>query len=271
MHYDRSHIIALNHPTGAAQPDPSSVPIPRLAISLVLYKNSTTDVQALRRSVDRVTVPFDLFVYDNSPTDKLRSFFVGPENFRYRHDPANVGFGRGHNHNLRGSFDHYDYHLVINPDISFGAGVIEQLVRYMEEHPGVAHVMPQVVLPNGKTQALVRRIPRPLRLLKRRLFNHSQPPVVEKPKRAEFLSGCFMLIRSEALRRAGLFDERFFLYFEDLDLSQRLSAEGTCMYLPNVKVVHNYAGGSRRSLQLTWLHLQSFVKYYNKHGWRPLW
>src|SRR5574344_1698743 len=82
-----------------------------------------------------------------------------------------------------------------------------------------------------------------------------------------YLSGCFMLLRTEALKKVGLFDERFFMYPEDMDLTRRLhKVYKTCFY-PNVSVVHAHAQGSYKNRKLLWIHLVNVAKYFNKWGW----
>jgi GT2 family glycosyltransferase len=81
------------------------------------------------------------------------------------------------------------------------------------------------------------------------------------------LSGCFMLMRVETVMRVGPFDERFFLYFEDVDLSRRVGHVARTVFVPSVSIVHDYAKGSYRSWRLLWHHSVSAVRYFNKWGW----
>lgn len=76
-----------------------------------------------------------------------------------------------------------------------------------------------------------------------------------------------MLMRCDTLRRVGLFDERFFLYFEDVDLSRRIGRVARTVFFPGVQVEHGYAAGSYRNARLLWHHIVSAVRYFNKWGW----
>ena len=87
---------------------------------------------------------------------------------------------------------------------------------------------------------------------------------------APYLSGCCMLIRSEAFRRAGGFDERYFLYLEDADLTRSLARDGRCVHLPVAAVVHNWGRGNYRNLWLMAVNLASAWHYFCKWGW-ALW
>ena len=87
---------------------------------------------------------------------------------------------------------------------------------------------------------------------------------------APYLSGCCMLIRSEAFRRAGGFDERYFLYLEDADLTRSLARDGRCVHLPVASVVHGWGRGNYSNLGLMAVNLTSAWHYFRKWGW-ALW
>ena len=82
-----------------------------------------------------------------------------------------------------------------------------------------------------------------------------------------YLSGCFMFLRTDTLKRVGLFDERYFLYPEDIDLTRRIHAVCRTVYYPDVQVVHHHARGSYRNPKMLAVHLWNMAKYFNKWGW----
>jgi hypothetical protein len=81
------------------------------------------------------------------------------------------------------------------------------------------------------------------------------------------LSGCFMLLRVDVLNIVGLFDEQFFMYLEDTDLSRRINNQFQTMYYPEVSIIHKYEKGSYKVFKLLVYHIQSAFKYFNKYGW----
>ena len=82
-----------------------------------------------------------------------------------------------------------------------------------------------------------------------------------------YLSGCFMLFRTSALKRVGLFDERFFMYPEDIDITRRMNAEFRTVFFPGATIVHDHARQSYKSAKLLLVHVVNTVKYFNKWGW----
>jgi GT2 family glycosyltransferase len=172
------------------------------------------------------------------------------------------------------------YHLVLNPDIEFSEGTLEKLVGFMDDHLNVGLVQPKILYPNGNIQYLCKLLPTPFDLIFRR-FLPSLCLNSERTKRYELhnmdyssvhfdiptLSGCFLFFRADTLKQAGLFDERFFLYMEDVDLSRRIQDVAQTAFYPLVTIVHTYEKGSYKNYKLLWYHLVSAFKYFNKWGW----
>jgi GT2 family glycosyltransferase len=76
-----------------------------------------------------------------------------------------------------------------------------------------------------------------------------------------------MFLRAEVLQRVGGFDERYFMYIEDTDLTRRIARECLTIFFPHVSVYHEYGKGSYKDLRLLAIHLASAVRYFNKFGW----
>ena len=220
-----------------------------------------------------------IYLIDNSPAAALgalaRAFDAD-----YVHLPQNPGYGRAHNFAIRcGLALGSDYHLVLNPDIHFSPDVLPAMLHYMEANREVGLLSPRVKYPNGHPQHLCKLLPTPLDLLIRRfcpplhrltgrlaqyeLHHSGYDRIMDVPA----LSGCFMLIRASVLRDVGGFDERFFLYFEDVDLTRRIGGVARTLYFPHVSIVHDYGKGSYKSVRLTLCHTLSAIRYFNKWGW----
>ena len=106
-------------------------------------------------------------------------------------------------------------------------------------------------------------------LFKKRLdYYEMKDKDYNKIMRVPYMTGAFMIIRKSILDKVGLFDENIFLYFEDTDLSRRINNVSKIIYYPDVEAIHDWVGGSRHSLKLTWIHLKSMIYYFRKWGWK---
>lgn len=251
----------------------------RLTISLVAFQEEFPTLAATLDSVLQSTVDLKLYLIDNSPSDVLKTQLPGDPRILYTHRPDNPGFGKGHNLAMRQVIGLSSYHLVLNPDVYFDPAILTGLLDFMDAHPEVGMVGPKVTFPDGKLQPLCKLLPTPLDVAMRRLLPTSDW-VERRNRRYELhglaydrissipsLSGCFMLIRTTILEKVGLFDERFFLYFEDTDLSRRIAVFAEALFLPQFKICHHYGKASYHSFRLLKVHIKSAIRYFNKWGW----
>jgi len=250
----------------------------KISASIVVYKNDPSLLQTAVHSFLNSSVTGPLAIIDNSPSDSLREVCQGKE-VTYIFNNKNLGYGKGHNLAIRRQIDQSLYHLVLNPDVSFGPAVLGKLFDFMENNPQAGLVMPKVFGSDGRLQMLCKLLPTPFDLATRRFFPYkdwfkSQNAKYEMKEsgyqqvmNVPFLSGCFMFLRNEALRKAGLFDERFFLYAEDTDLSRRLHCQFETLYFPGTEISHVHARGSYKDFGLTFHNIKSAIQYFNKWGW----
>ena len=252
-------------------------------ISIVLYKNKIRQLTNTIQNILKSKFIKRLYLIDNSPTDKLKGFCRLSKQIEYKFNNTNLGFGKAHNIAMRKSIDEdVKYHLVLNPDIYLAEGTLEELYDFMEKNPNTGLVMPRVLYPDGKIQYLCKLLPAPFDLFGRRFLNRGPFKKYIK-KRNEmyelrftgynkimevpYLSGCFMFIRTKVLKKVGLFDERFFMYLEDTDLSRRIHRVAKTIYYPYVHIYHEHQKGSYKNLKLLEIHIESAIKYFNKWGW----
>lgn len=248
-----------------------------LTASLVLYHSSPSEVNTLLDCV--LNSPVDkLYIVDNSRNDSFRVLEKRSDKIRYIHN-ENTGYGSAHNIAIREAVSlGARYHIVVNPDIRFDEGVIETLVAYADSDDRIGWVMPKVIYPNGELQYLCKPLPTPADLVFRRFapagwFKKSKARFelrdfdYDRPLNVPFLSGCFMFLRVSALQEVGLFDERFFMYGEDIDISRRMHAKYKTMYYPSVSIVHAHRAASYKNWKMLRIHMKSIVRYFNKWGW----
>lgn len=250
-----------------------------LSASIVVFKTPADILAKAIHSFLSSTPDSLLYLIDNSPTDDLK-YLAYDARIKYIFNNRNVGFGAGHNISFQHTLGRSKYHLVLNPDVYFDKDVIEKLYLFMEDNPSIGQVMPKVLYPDGNLQYLCRLLPTPQILVLRRFFNFFQPLLQKRNYSHElqfsgynkimnvpFLSGCFMFLRMEALEKVGLFDERFFLYTEDTDLTRRIHRFYRTVYYPDVSIYHYHAKGSYKDPWLMWCNIYSAIRYFNKWGW----
>lgn len=249
----------------------------RVRASIVTYLTDRDElsrcVDSLRGSVGRITV------VDNSPDDSLRDFCatLGTE---YLHTGRNLGYGAAHNLALRASLDSpgVDYHLVINSDVWFAPDVIPAIVAHMDSNPDIGQLIPRTLYPDGRLQPVVRMLPTPADLILRRFL----PESWSRKRKSRFLlefwghdteanvpyhQGSFMFLRTDALREVGLFDERFFMYPEDIDLTRRMHRRFRTVYWPGATIVHAHRASSYKSRRMLRIHMVNMARYFCKWGW----
>lgn len=247
-------------------------------ISLVAYKTDISLFSDCANCINQSTQKVAVYVIDNSPNNTLENT-VNSFDFNYIHLPFNPGYGAGHNRALMESINNdADYHLVLNADVQFPSDAIEKIVQFMNEHPNVAQVMPKVLNSDGTLQRLCKLVPTPFDLLMRRFLPRSLTQKsrekfelwntgYDKTMFVPYLSGCFMFLRVSALKKVGIFDERFFMYPEDIDLTRRLASRYDTVFLPTVSVTHLHGAASYKSIRMFLIHAFNIVKYFNKWGW----
>lgn len=254
----------------------------RLSASIVLYN---TKIDELKRVIDSYFAYIgekQLFLVDNSPTDSLKEIVkIYPNNdIYYIFNNENMGYGKAHNIAIKKSIEQeLPYHIILNPDIIIEEGTLEKLTIYMEQHPEIGNIMPKIIYPNGELQYLCKLLPSPIDLIFRRFIPikrwkdaineryelHSFG--YDKIKNIPNLSGCFMFLRTEALKKVGLFDENIFMYLEDIDLNRRIHLKYKTIYYPDATVTHEHQKESYKSKKLLKAHIKSAIYYFNKYGW----
>ncbi|MEN9557718.1 MAG: hypothetical protein RL141_87 [Candidatus Parcubacteria bacterium] len=243
-------------------------------------------IRLLLQGVERAgfTFPFEYFLVDNGrdgTAEMVRERFPW---VTVIDAGTNRGFGAGNNIALRETRGKYV--MLINPDLTLFPGEMEKLLAFAEGVPDVGIIGPRVENPDGSRQESCTRLSTPLIPLYRRTPLGRTPWGVRAvdryfmrdtshhdPHDAEAVYGAAMLIRREVLDTVGMFDERFFMYYEDEDLCRRAAAAGWRVhYAPVARFVHYHQRESR--IRAPWeiltnrmarAHIASGVKYLLKY------
>lgn len=247
---------------------------PTITVSIVTYHTPINELEGCMRSLDNIMTD-TVYIIDNGNERRIEEWSRNYPKIRYI-GGRNVGYGAGHNKALR--ITQAKYHIVMNSDVEFEPSAIDNMADYMDRHPEVAQLHPRVIHPGGKPQYTARRLPGPAIVWARRFLPNSmirrandrymlKHLDLTRPLNVPNHQGSFLFQRVDAVRQAGLFDERFFLYAEDVDLTRRLHRDHLTLYWPEVTITHVHHAASYKSIRMTWLHSVSLIRYFNKWGW----
>ncbi len=238
-------------------------------------------LESLYSLPDRVS--FEVALIDNASTD-------GAADWAARHYPRMTirrnrvcrGFAANANAGIR-SLARGRYTLLLNPDVICIPGLLERLVAFMKEHPTAGVAAPQLYYRDGTLQPNGRRFPTPaalalraLRLdavwksprLRRYLMDGERPDSAE----VDWVTGAALLARRAAMESVGLLDERYFLYWEDMDWCYRMRRAGWSVHrVPEARAIHlERREGVRRPLSRAGrAQLAGAVRFFRKFGWNP--
>jgi len=251
--------------------------------SVVLYNTSLNDIKSLVSSFKLCGSLNKIYFVDNSPTPKLSMVLKDHAHnldFEYIHLKENPGFGAAHNVALKKSLSEgANYHAIVNPDISFSDNILDPMIDFMEQNKDVGMMMPQILNEDGTVQNLPKLLPSPFSVFMRKFkkptsyyekfINNYELRFVKKDLvyNAPILSGCFTLLRMSAVKEVGMYDDKFFMYFEDWDLSRRMHQKFKTVYFPEVSIVHGYESGANKNKRLFKIFVNSAITYFNKWGW----
>lgn len=247
--------------------------------SIILFKTSKSFINTIIGCVNESSID-KLYVVDNSPTNELKSFVLSlSDKVEYIYGQGNIGYGAGHNIALEKAIEYnVRYHVILNPDIQFEKGTIEKLIKFSDCHDNVGMVMPNVVYPDGREQYLCKLSPTPFDMFGRRLLPKKfirkrnerfemRATGYKKIRNVPCLSGCFMFLNVSILKQIGIFDDRYFMYFEDFDLIRRIHRVSKTVFYPRLTITHNHATEHRTNKKLLIISIMSAIKYFNKWGW----
>jgi N-acetylglucosaminyl-diphospho-decaprenol L-rhamnosyltransferase len=250
-----------------------------LDVVIVAYRSR----ELLRRCLDSLrahppSCPMKLIVVDNDSRDGTSEVVASEyEEVDLIASSRNLGFAAATN--LGAARGGAPYLLALNPDTAVAEGALDTVISVLEERPEVAIAGPRLERPDGSLDhASKRSFPTPLSALGHftgvgrragatgKLAAYRAPGVESGP--VDAVNGAFMLIRRSAFEQAGGFDEGYWMYMEDLDLSYALAQEGwTSWYEPAATVLHVKGGttGGERSLRLNWAFHRGMFRFYRKH------
>jgi GT2 family glycosyltransferase len=246
--------------------------------TVVTFNNPVEMLDNLVKTFYATALNVKLIFIDNSSNSQIQQL-ANDYNIEYINSGGNIGFGSAHNIGIRKYIDVCDYFLILNPDITLNYNTLTELKIFMDNHPECPLSAPLILNPDQSIQFVHKRHPNLLVLFGRRFLPQFMQKYIQKqldlfvlkdllpfnrPIEAPLISGCFMFFRSSTLKTIQGFDERFFMYMEDFDISIRAGQLGKTIFIPNATVEHLWARGSHNSKKLTLITIISIFKFYLK-------
>lgn len=250
-----------------------------ITASIVTYHNDKQELKNAINSFLNTDLNVKLYISDNSKNRDIEDL-CDDSRVDYTFNNSNDGFGAGHNISIKKAISEGSvYHLVLNPDVYFNQGVIEQLVEYMDGDKDIGLVMPKVLYPDGSIQYVCKLLPTPINLIARKFlpikkiqdklnYNYEMRfSDYNTEMEVPYLSGCFMFIRTKVFEEIELFDENIFMYLEDADLTRRIHEKYKTMYYPQVNIFHRFEKGAYKNKKLLGYLIKASIYFLTKWGW----
>ena len=281
------------------QPSPTPQSLPDLAVSVVLHFSPLDQLQALLDSVSRATMEAELSrvavvcVDHSCDVDYAASCRALIEAYGAQTDgasglqisllkpDANRGYGAGHN--LAMAEVESQFHLILNPDVELAPDTIKLALDTLKTQQDIALLAPKGFSASGEPEFLAKAYPSVWVLGLRSLAPHwvktrsggalaryemRDTPSETALRPIKLASGCCMWVRRAVCDEVGGFDESFFLYFEDYDLSLKMAREGAVMEHRDIHIVHHGGEASRKGLRHIRWFIRGAARFFNRWGWR---
>lgn len=268
---------------------PEPLPLHSIAIVIVGYQSADNLEKLLPGLIEQSpALGTDIIVVNNGSTDGTRDVLTKfKDAVTVIHNSENVGFAAAVNQGFKAS--RAPYVLLLNPDAHLHAECLLNLKHYLDEHAFVAAVAPKIQFPDGRLQPSRGSFPSVLRVIAhlfglKKLMPEDEKvikgpfkilgsmfkqyaPLPEIDQTVDYTTGACVLLRRSAVEEAGAFDERFFLYYEEIDLAKRLKNEGySWVFLNTVVATHEVGASSTQSpLRPFYERYKSMCYYFRKH------
>lgn len=219
-----------------------------ISVVVVTFNNESSIKQCLESLRESSSIR-EVLVVDNNSVDQTINIVKSFKQVVLIKLKENIGFAKACN--LAASKASGDYLFLLNPDTEALDKSLDILLDYLRQHPSVGIVAPQLVMPSGKPQPSVRKLPtliglvREYYLQQKSSYSEYVPSGIE-PVEVESVYGAAMLIKKNVFQQLGGFNEKYFLYYEDLDFCRRVRSNSLkVVYNPQAKVRHEIGQSSK--------------------------
>jgi len=251
-----------------------------LSLAIVTYNNSKIIENTVKSVVKSIPSEYSykLYIIDNDSKDNTLDLIRKIDgNIEIVELGVNKGFGYGHNAIL--DIVNSKYHFVVNPDIEIeNSDQIRKMVKYLDKNQDVGMISPLILSPDLSIQYLCKTNPTVFDMFIRRispnLFKQRQDKYIMKQTgynkimKLDYATGSFMVFRTDIYKELNGFDDAFFMYLEDADITRRVNQISKAIFYPEARVIHAWERGGHKSFKFAKITVQSMIIYFNKWGWK---
>lgn len=240
----------------------------KLSVITITYNNE----RIIKKYLDSIgkNLPFgsEIIIVDNNSTDNTAKFIKAQKEIEFIQNDQNLGFSKANNLAVKSAKG--EYLLFLNPDTEVLDDAVDKLLDFIQSHENVGIVAPKLVEPSGQAQPSVRELPSIWGAIKEYFLGiknsyEAYVPAGLESTEVESVVGGAILIKRELFESLGKFNEKYFLYYEDLELCKKVREGGfKIFYLPQAQILHE-VGGSW-SDQKSKLLVDSAKRYHGKLG-----
>tara|TARA_B100000925_G_C21981708_1_gene462612 strand:+ start:452 stop:1234 length:783 start_codon:yes stop_codon:yes gene_type:complete len=255
--------------------------IRKLLLLIVSYHTPEIEVDILLKCLSSLpsNIGYALAVNEYRKGQVVEKLFANSDHLCL--NSHNLGYGRAINLLISKVHNKPQYIAILNTDLQWSQGTFQNMMNWMDIHYEISLIVPKIVRPSGQLEMLCKRNPTVLALMSRRFIPDKLKPLFLKKYdtwycfgdydynqifEAPYLSGCCMFTRLSSFIEVGGFDERYFLYLEDADLTRSLSKLGKCIHYPHASVVHQWGRGNYTNMYLALINIISAFHYFWKWG-----
>ena len=252
-----------------------------LLLVFVFFNNTHNEIKDLSLSLKNLSpkIGYALAINGQYHKSLYRNIFDNAD--LVINNPDNPGYGKAINLVFKNLDYEPKYIGAQNIDIYWECNTFERMIKYMNDNSNIHLSTPLIYDQTGSITKLCKNNPSIISLLSRRFIpNYLKISFLKNIDnkfintqsdyktifKAEYLSGCCMVIRCSIFKKIGGFDERFFLHFEDADISRTISKYGDCIHFPYSKIIHKWERANKHSFKITIIALISAFKYFRKWG-----
>jgi GT2 family glycosyltransferase len=245
----------------------------KISVLIVTFNNAHTIIDCIDSLERQSFKDFEVLIKDNNSTDSTLDLIKQYNDIVVCSSRKNEGFASAVNY--LSSKANGEYLFMLNPDCICPPETLEILYEFEKNHHGV--ISPLLVYPDGRLQPSARTFPN----YKNILFSRRSPLYrlglagtkkagyiqPDTPAKVQAVSATALFMTKKVFNSVGGFDERFFLYLEDIDLCLRLGAQDVAIwYLPTLKIQHSLGASSSESrVRSIYYHHLSMLIYFKKH------